>query len=140
MATSFYIETKTERIRKNIARLQERADSLGFLLNKKTYSAAEAASQTLDLNMAYTAPSVSAEISSRDKYMQSTVYAEIVKNLELIKTALAQETPTVQVLDNPELPLKKNKSSKILYLIFGFILGFVGLGAFLFYNTEDSKK
>ncbi|MCA6423592.1 MAG: hypothetical protein IM568_12365, partial [Flavobacterium sp.] len=50
-----------------------------------------------------------AEISTRNKYLQSTVFAEIVKNFEISKTALLQETPTVQVVDRPEMPLKKNE-------------------------------
>lgn len=139
-ATTFYINTKTGRLKKNIERLQKRADSLGVLLNRKTYSTAEAGAQTLDLNLAYTAPSANAEISSRDKYMQATVYAEIIKNLELSKTALAQETPTVQLLDTPEFPLKKNKTSKFKFAILGFLAGFLGLGFIVFYQVDFSKK
>ena len=139
-ATTFYINTKTSRLRKNIESLQKRADSLGLLLNRKTFSAAEASVQTLDVNLAYASPSVNAEISSRDKFMQSTVYAEIVKNLELSKTALAQESPTVQLLDTPEFPLKKNKKSKLLYAIMGFLGGFFILGFIIFYQTDLSKN
>ena len=139
-ATTFYINTKTGRLRKNIERLQMRADSLGVLLNRKTLSAAEASVQTLDVNLAYASPSVNAEISSRDKFMQSTVYAEIVKNLELSKTALAQESPTVQLLDTPEFPLKKNKISKLKYAMMGFFGGFFILGFIVFYQTDLSKN
>ena len=139
-ATSFYINTKTGRLRKNIDRLQARADSLGFLLNRKTYSAAQANAQTLDVNLAYAAPAVSAEINTRDKFMQSAVYAEIVKNLELSKTALAQESPTVQLLDTPEFPLKKNKISKLKYAVMGFMGGFLMLGFIIFYQLDLSKN
>lgn len=139
-ATTFYINTKTGRLRKNIERLQMRADSLGVLLNRKTLSAAEASVQTLDVNLAYASPSVNAEISSRDKFMQSTVYAEIVKNLELSKTALAQESPTVQLLDTPEFPLKKNKISKFKYALMGFMGGFFILGFIIFYQADLSKN
>lgn len=137
-ATDFYINTKTARLKKNMDRLQQRADSLGQILNRKTYSAALANTQTLDVNLAYTAPSVNAEISTRDKYMQSTIYGEIVKNLELSKTALAQETPTVQLLDQPEFPLKKNKTSKIKFALLGFLTGFFVLGFIFFYQTDLS--
>ena len=139
-ATTFYINTKTGRLRKNIDRLQARADSLGILLNRKTFSAAEASVQTLDVNLAYAAPAVTAEINTRDKYMQSAVYAEIVKNLELSKTALAQESPTVQLLDVPEYPLKKNKISKIKYAAMGFLGGFLLVGFIIFYQVDLSKN
>lgn len=123
-ATDFYVDTKTRRLRNNVVRLQQRADSLGVLLDKKTYSAAQANQLLLDANPAYSSPTVDAEIVTRNKYIQGTVYAEIIKNLEVSKTSLIQETPTVQVVDSPELPLKKNKMSLILTGLAGAMIGF----------------
>ena len=122
-AAAFYIETKTRRLKGNVDRLERRADSLAILLNHKTYSAADANLLLLNNNPAYTGASVTAEISSREKSMQGMIYAEIVKNLEISKTALIQETPTVQVVDDPELPLKKNKISKLLAILIGMVSG-----------------
>lgn len=109
VTTDFYIDTKTKRLKANIERLQKRADSLGIVLDRKTYATAEANQLLLDANPAYASPQVDAEINTRNKYLQATVFAEIVKNLEISKTALIQETPTVQVVDRPELPLKKHE-------------------------------
>jgi uncharacterized protein involved in exopolysaccharide biosynthesis len=39
----------------------------------------------------------------------TTIFSETVKNLEASKAMLAQETPTVQIVDEPELPLTKNR-------------------------------
>lgn len=111
ITTDFYVTTKTKRLTNNVNRLQKRADSLGILLDKKTYSTAETEKLLLDANPVYANPMVNAEISSRNKFIQSTIYGEIIKNLEVSKTALIQETPTVQVVDSPELPLKENKTS-----------------------------
>jgi len=122
--TDFYVETKTRRLTNNINRLQHRADSLGILLDRKTYSTAEANKLLLDANPAYSVPTVDAEISSRNKMIQGTVYAEIIKNLEISKTSLIQETPTVQVVDSPEMPLKKNE---LKWWLAGFIGGLIGL-------------
>lgn len=124
-ATDFYIETKTRRLLTNVNRLQAKADSLGYSLNRRTYSAADANRMLLDANPAYAAPEVSAEISSREKLMQGTIYAEIVKNLEISKTALIQETPTVQIVDRPELPLKTNNDLYwLLVALIGAAAGF----------------
>jgi hypothetical protein len=126
-ATSdFYIETKTRRLTNNVNRLQAKADSLERSLNLKSYSAGTANKMLLDINPAYSTQEVSAEITSREKYMQATIYAEIVKSLEMSKTALIQETPTVQIVDDPELPLQDNR----IHLIAG-ILGGAALFAFL---------
>ncbi|MBU3744892.1 MAG: hypothetical protein FGM61_10195 [Sediminibacterium sp.] len=130
VATDFYIEPKTRRLTANIDRLQKRADSLGIVLDNKTYSTAAATQRLLDANPAYAAPQVDAEISTRNKYLQGTVFAEIVKNLEISKTTLIQETPTVQIVDQPEMPLKKNEVKWWMGLLLGGILGmggFVGM-------------
>lgn len=105
----FYIQTKTKRLRTNVDRLQLRADSLTRLLNRKTYSASSATQILLDINPAYTTANVGSEVQERDKIVLSTIYSEVIKNLEVNKTLLMQETPTVQIVDQPDLPLRKNK-------------------------------
>jgi uncharacterized protein involved in exopolysaccharide biosynthesis len=123
VTTDFYVDTKTRRLKGNVDRLQQRVDSIGRILNIKTYSAANANRQLLDGNPAFTAPEVGAEISSRDKLVQSTVFAELTKNLEASKTVLIQETPTIQVVDQPELPLKENKLKWWMALMMGAAVG-----------------
>jgi len=108
-STDFFIRTKTTRLRNNVARLETRADSLEKLLNRKTYSVSSANQAILDLNPAFTTANASIEVKERDKIVLSSIFTETVKNLEASKTMLAQETPTVQIVDEPELPLKKNK-------------------------------
>jgi hypothetical protein len=124
ITTDFYISTKTRRQSNNVYRLQRRADSLAIILDQKTFSNAAANQLLLDGNPAYSSPMVDAEISTRNKFIQSTVYAEIVKNLEVSKTALLQETPTVQIVDYPEFPLKDNK---IWWLTAALVGGLIGL-------------
>jgi hypothetical protein len=129
-ATDFYIDVKVGGLKRNVERLQMRADSLSQLLDKKTYLAAEASAQMLNINKVYSGVAASAEISNRNKTLQSNIYASLVQNLEASKTALVQLTPVFQTLDTPEYPLKKNKISKILYFLYGssmliFITSFI---------------
>jgi len=125
VATSFYIDTKTRRLKVNVDRLQHKSDSLEFLLNKKTFTTSAANRDMLNLNPAYTTAGVDLEISNRDKIMISSIYAEVVKNLEISKTALIQETPTVQIVDQPELPLKKNEWKWWMALLVGAFGGMI---------------
>lgn len=126
-ATRFYIDTKTKRQRNNVNRLQTRADSIGLLLNRKTYTASEANAVMLDVNPAYPTANVGLELKQRDKLVLQTIYAEIVKNLEISRTMLIQETPTFQIVDEPELPLKKNRTGFLISIIYGgLIMGIVG--------------
>lgn len=108
-ATDFYIKTKTERMRANVQRLQARVDSIARLLNRKTYSASALNRILLDINPAYPASRAGIEVQERDKIILSSIYSKVVKNLEMSKTMLIQETPTFQIVDEPELPLKKNR-------------------------------
>ncbi|OYW81780.1 MAG: hypothetical protein B7Z27_01405 [Sphingobacteriia bacterium 32-37-4] len=139
VTTDFYVDTKTRRLKGNVDRLQHRVDSLGRILNIKTYSAANANRQLLDGNPAFTAPEVSAEISSRDKLVQSTVFGELTKNLEASKTVLIQETPTVQVVDQPELPLKENTLKWWMGLLAGAAIGGF-LGILYLLNSAPKRK
>lgn len=136
ITTGFYIETKTGRLQKNVAKLERRADSLGNLLNRKTYSSASADELLLNVNPAYATSSVPAEITSRDKFMLGTIYAEVVKNLEISKTALMQETPAIQIIDNPELPLKKIKRPFLLAMALGFVLASATTGLYIVSNRK----
>ncbi len=65
----------------------------------------------------------------RDVMKLSTMYGESLKNLELADFSLKTNTPFVQVIDRPLLPLSGNKPSLIKSLIIGMFLG-IFLGAF----------
>ncbi|MBO9731736.1 MAG: lipopolysaccharide biosynthesis protein [Chitinophaga sp.] len=127
-AAGFYIETKTKKTKSNVDRLQSQADSLEILLNRKTYSAA--AVQDLNMNPAKQVASVNVEFAMRDKMVLQTMYGEVVKNLEFTKISMAQETPVIQIVDTPILPLEKVKLGKLKGLIFG---GFMGGVLIVFY-------
>ena len=125
IATDRYVESKIKIKAINVDRLQHRADSLGALLNSRTYSAAETQQNLIDVNPALRMEPVTAEISTRDKTMIATIFAEVTKNLEIAKVALSQETPTIQMVDQSSFPLKKEKVSKLISLLIGgFLAGF----------------
>ena len=120
-ATTFYIETRIKRSKTNVDLLQAKADSLETLLNNKTYSVAKA--QDLNLNPARQLATVTTELDKRDKMVLQTMYGEVIKNLELSRMSMAQETPLIQVVDSPILPLKKERFGKLKGLIVGGFLG-----------------
>lgn len=131
-ATDRYIQAKTRRQKNNVERLQKRADSIANVLNNKTYANSSDIEKTLDINPATRNPIVRAEVSSRDKLMLTTIYGEVVKNLEISKVQLIQETPTIQVVDKPDLPLVNEKKSKLLYSLgFAIFFAILGIGAII---------
>jgi hypothetical protein len=131
VATDRYVESKTKTKAINVAKLQLKADSLAALLNNKTYAAAASQQALVDANPALRTAPIASEISSREKTMAATIFAEVVKNLELSKTILNQETPVIQLVDQSTLPLPKEKVSKLKSLVTGgFLAGFLAI-AFL---------
>lgn len=121
---TFYIDSKTKRTKASVDRLQQQADSIRYLLDQKTFSAARV--QDLNSNPARQVAGVSTELATRDKLVLQTMYGEVVKNLEISKIAMSQETPLVQVVDVPILPLEVKKLGKLKALIIGGILaGFI---------------
>lgn len=135
-STDFFINTKTKRLRDNVQRLQMRADSIGARLNNKTYAASAANQSILDLNPAYTTANANIEVKERDKIVLSTIFSETVKNLETSKTMLAQETPTVQIVDEPELPLKKNKLKYPMSILTGILIAGISFSLFKIFTRK----
>jgi len=122
-AVEIYIQSKTKRLKTNLDRLQNRADSIGAVLNGITYTNAAQQEQILDINPGSRTSTVKAELSGRDKIMLITIYGEVVKNLEIAKVQLNQESPTIQIIDSPFLPLKINKASSLFFFIIAALCG-----------------
>lgn len=120
-AIDFYTNTKTKRTRTNVDRLQSQADSIKILLNRKTYSAAVL--QDFNANPAKQVASINTEFALRDKMVLQTMYGEIVKNLELSKMAMEQETPVIQIINTPIFPLEIKKLGKLKAIVIGAFLG-----------------
>lgn len=134
IATTKYVESKTKLKVANVAMLQRRADSLAALLNNKTFEVAQSQQVLIDLNPALKMTPINAEISTREKSMIGTIFAEVVKNLEIAKTILSQETPAIQIVDQSFFPLEKIVASKSAYSIissFIFMILFVSYLVFI---------
>ena len=119
--TTYYVNVKTSSALANVKRLQARGDSLLRVLNAKSYTAASY--QILDPNVAFKAMSVPAEVSSRDKSIVFSIYAEVTKNLEMSRIALVSQTPVIQLLDVPKYPLMDDRKSYLFLGLVGFIAG-----------------
>ena len=137
IATEFYVKAKTSRLQKNVDRLQKRTDSISFILNKRTYNATEDARMLLNVNPAdINAPTFS-EISQRDKLVLRTIYGELMKNLEVSKASLIQETPTVQIVDSPVFPLEREEVKWYVGLLAGIILSTISSLIYYIYKNNN---
>ena len=131
--SNFYIETKSKKAKINVDVLQKQADSVRSELNVAINGVALEADNVYNLNPALnirTAPSKKKQI---DVQANTAILTNIVVQLELAKITLRKETPLIQYIDRPILPLEKDKLSKLKSLILGgFLAGFLSALYFIF--------
>ncbi len=126
---TFYRQTKTAQSRYNIDMMQQKADSVRLLYESALYKGAGYSQVNINPALQYAAvPRMKQEGEAQ---LYGTVYTEILKNLETLKLDLARETPLVQIIDQPILPLKKVKFGKAKGIVFGGVLGGVLIVVYL---------
>ena len=129
--SKMYITYHTAQASNTIGFLNNRADSVFMELEM----AEEEFAKVKDINQRIV------KASGRLKELQlmrrvevlNAMYLEIVKNLELSKLTLLNQTPIIQIIDKPILPLEvEAKSITALGLLGAFLGGFLSLFFFIF--------
>jgi Chain length determinant protein len=129
----FYIVTKTKKARANMAILQKQTDSIRGALNSAITGVAIANDNTFNLNPALNVRRTSSAKRQVDVQANTAILTELVKQTELAKVTLRKETPLIQVIDRPILPLPKEKFGKLKGIILGgFMVGFIVVLALIF--------
>lgn len=124
--SDFYVSSKSKKARLNMDILERQTDSIRSELNGAITGVAIANDNTFNLNPALNvrrAPSARRQV---DVQANTAILTELVKQTELAKVTLRKETPLIQIIDKPILPLKKDKFGKAKGIIIGgFICGFL---------------
>jgi uncharacterized protein involved in exopolysaccharide biosynthesis len=124
--SSYYIEIKSKKARQNMEILQHQTDSIRTELNGAITGVAAAADNTFGLNPAMMVRKTPGTRRQVDVQANTAILTQLVTNLEMAKVSLRKETPLIQVIDRPILPLKKEKVGKLKSLILGsFLAGFL---------------
>ena len=120
--SDFYVTTKSKKARENMDILERQTDSIRGALNGAITGVAVANDNTFGLNPAMNvrrAPSARRQV---DVQANTAILTELVKQTELAKVTLRKETPLIQVIDQPILPLKKEKFGKAKGIVMGGVL------------------
>ncbi len=118
----FYITTKSKKARMNMAILKKQTDSIRGELNSAITGVAVANDNTFGLNPALNVRRTPSARRQVDVQANTAILTELVKQTELAKVALRKETPLIQVIDRPILPLKKDRVGKAKGIVFGGLL------------------
>lgn len=129
-AIQYYTNFKIQKARQNVQILQRQTDSVRSLVSGNIVSIA---SETdLNINPLRQLPRANVQKKGIDVQVNTALYGELVKNLELSRMALRRETPLIQIIDSPTLPLDKKKMGRLRgAVLFGFIGGSLALMFFI---------
>jgi len=144
-SVNFYIETKMSNANANIAKLEKRVDSVSNELNAAMIKSS--ADQDANLFVIPASSKVSSIQLQLKTTMLTTLYGELVKNLELSKTMASREEPIITIIDRPHYP-KNIQRSKIKFAFIGGAIGFTMVLTLLigrhilldFYKIEYKKE
>jgi len=124
--SDFYIDTKSKKSRENMMILERQTDSIRRELNGAITGVAVANDNTFNLNPALNVRRTPSARRQVDVQANTAILTELVKQTELAKVSLRKETPLIQVIDKPILPLAKERLGKAKGVIIGgFIAGFL---------------
>lgn len=121
---SFYLETKTKKTGENLSILQTQADSVRVILDQSIGAYASATDRVPNANPLLSSATIESRKRQIDVQATGAVYQEIVKNLEIAKVNHRNNSPLIQIIDSPRLPLKRSE----IRLVKGMVLGAIITG------------
>ena len=144
VVSDYYIETKIRKAKLNYEVLQIQTDSVRRELNNAISGVAIANDNTFYLNPAFNVKRVPSAHKEVNVQANTVILSELVKNLELSRMNLLNETPIIEIIDKPVSPVNMKKFGKIKgILIGGFLGGFFIIGFFsahFFFQLLSSKS
>ena len=124
--SDFYIETKSKKAKINVNVLQRQTDSIRNALNGAINGVASETDNVYNMNPAFNIKGAPSKKKQIDVQANTAILTNLAVQLELAKITLRKETPLIQLIDSPILPLEKEKFGKLKLIIFGgFLTGFL---------------
>ena len=121
---SFYMDTKIKKNVENISILQVKTDSVRSVLSGSINRAAIVSDATPNQNPTRMAERMIPIQSSRvNTEISQATLGTLLQHLEMSKIALLKESPLLQIVDEPILPLAKKKVGKLIGIIVGGAVG-----------------
>lgn len=124
VVSDFYIETKSRKAQNNVNILEKKVDSIRNQLNEALTGVAVSTDNTYNLNPALAIKKVPTSKRQVDVQANTVMLTQLVTNLEMAKMNLLKETPLIQIIDKPILPLLKEKPGRLKSGLLGAFIGF----------------
>jgi uncharacterized protein involved in exopolysaccharide biosynthesis len=117
--SDFYVLTKSKKANMNMTILERQTDSVRSELNGAISGVAIANDNTFGLNSALNLKRVPSTRHQVDVQTNTSILTVLVQQTEMAKITLRNETPLIQIIDRPILPLKKEKFGKTKGILMG---------------------
>ncbi len=135
-----YLEYKTGKTRSSLAIIQHQADSV----REKLYGGITTIAEMSDLNVNPLKQQLRSPTQIQQSQMQvnTVLYTELLKNLQIAQLTLKKETPLMQIIDRPASPLQNKKMGRLMSAAIGSFIGgiFFSILFFMFYFLDEQKK
>jgi hypothetical protein len=123
IVNQFYNETKTLKTGSNLKILQRQSDSVKNILDTSIMILAETDQRIPNPNPLSKINLVPYQKAMIDVQANSTIYQELIKQLELAKVTHRNKAPLIQIIDGPIYPLENSRWKLLKTLIYGICFG-----------------
>lgn len=121
----FYLKTKTKKTAENVRVLQHQSDSVREVVDNKIMALAKFQDNVPNPNPLLKEGTVESRSIQVDLQASAAVYEEVVKNLEIAKINHRNNTPLIQIIDQPRYPLERSEIKLKAGIFFGAIICFL---------------
>ncbi|MBI2259894.1 MAG: lipopolysaccharide biosynthesis protein [Flavobacteriia bacterium] len=136
----FYTEVKTKKAKLNYDVLKKQTDSIRVALNNAISSVAASNDNIFGLNPSMNIQRVPSLRKQVDIQANTAILNELVKNLELARISLLNNTPIIQLIDVPRYPVEKIYTRKLYFIFFGGLISGIFLLVYLYFSDINFKK
>ena len=123
IVNDFYFKTKTQKTGENLKILERQADSVKKVLDKSILFLAEKDQSIPNPNPLTKVSLVPYQKALVDVQANGAIYQQIVTQLELAKVTHRNNTPLIQIIDKPVLPLENSRLKLFECFVYGIFGG-----------------
>jgi hypothetical protein len=118
----YYIQTKSKKAAQEVALLEKKAAEYKVAMSSDMYQVASGFDETPYPNPNRTVLRVAPQRKQVDAKISGEIYGGLVQQLELSRTNLQKQTPLIQIIEQPVLPLNSEGSDPRITIAVGFLL------------------
>lgn len=132
--SDFYVQTKTKKALADLDILLHQSDSIRKVLNSSIIGVATAVDANPNANLSRQILRVPSQKRQVDVEANRAILTELIKNLEISRVSLRKETPLIQLIDEPVLPLEVIRYGKFKSALVGSVLAAFLIASMLLLN------